>query len=177
MATSSGSLPAVHRGRRVAEALRCRPGVATDERSVLTAEAIFRQQITDLLQTISRSPRSGDGSGESPFVPVVSDLFTTPGGTRNSGATRPGVEVKPTAVPSSHGDRPPRSDDLSGIRRSSLVTAQGLPRNELRRRTPAAIRGSGDEPDDPERCRVVIGSLGNRETSVSEISPRPRGGT
>ena len=41
--------------------------------------------------TISRSPRSGDRSGDGPFVPIVSDLFTTPSGTRDSGATIPGA--------------------------------------------------------------------------------------
>src|SRR5205823_15082779 len=34
--------------------------------------------------TFSRSPRSGDRSGDDPLVPIVSDLFTTTGGTRRS---------------------------------------------------------------------------------------------
>ena len=38
--------------------------------------------------TISRSPRSCNRSGDGPFVPIVSDLFTTPSGTRDFGGHR-----------------------------------------------------------------------------------------
>jgi hypothetical protein len=49
--------------------------------------------------TISRSPRSCDLSGESPVLPIVSELFTSPSGTRDSGATEARVVGEPTAMP------------------------------------------------------------------------------
>ena len=45
--------------------------------------------------TVSRSPRSGDRSGIGPLLPIVSDLFTTPSGTRDSGTPAPRVGFEP----------------------------------------------------------------------------------
>ncbi len=80
--------------------------------------------------TFSRSPRSGDRSGDGPFVPIVSDLFTTPSGTRESRATTPGSapDRRPTRLGS--GRRPvggcvARAEDA----RPAFNARRGVPRH------------------------------------------------